>query len=147
MVLQHHLADPTNVSHDVGYIIADDEVLMAFPSTDLMSTLGVLQRGDNVDIFASMTVEVSPTNHNSWSAGQLRQQQTITRMFTFDAFQRVQISAIVADVIAESGSSTTLRAGTTHTEPGEYQGQSIPAGIECTGCIGIEEYAGCRSDL
>src|SRR4030065_2865741 len=55
MVLQHHLADPTNVSHDIGYTIAEDQVLIAFPSTDLMSTLGVLQRGENVAIFASMT--------------------------------------------------------------------------------------------
>ena len=61
MVLQHHLADPTNVSHDVGYIIGDDQVLMAFPANDLMSGLGVLQRGDNVDIFVSLTVAVSPT--------------------------------------------------------------------------------------
>ena len=62
MVLQHHLADPTNVSHDIGYIISDDQVLMAFPATDLMSGLGVLQRGDVVDILASMTVEISPTS-------------------------------------------------------------------------------------
>ena len=25
MVLQHHLADPTNVAHDIGYIIGDDQ--------------------------------------------------------------------------------------------------------------------------
>jgi Flp pilus assembly protein CpaB len=111
MVLQHHLADPTNVSHDVGYTIADDQVLMAFPSTDLMSTLGVLQRGDNVDIFASMTFEVSPTNTIPSIGGTTGEQQTISRLFTFDVFQRVQISAIVADVVAESGSSTSVQGG------------------------------------
>jgi Flp pilus assembly protein CpaB len=105
MVLQHHLADPTNVAHDVGYIIANDEVLIAFPSTDLMSTLGVLQRGDNVDIFATMTVEVSLTNATA-SGVEIAGQQTEPKTFTFDAFQGVQISAIVADVIAESGSSS-----------------------------------------
>jgi Flp pilus assembly protein CpaB len=104
MLLQHHLADPTNIAHDVGYIIGDGEVLMAFPSTDLMSTLGVLQRGDNVDIFATMTVVVSPTNTTA-QVGGTSGQQTESRMFTFDALQRVQISAIVADVVAESGSS------------------------------------------
>jgi Flp pilus assembly protein CpaB len=111
MVLQHHLADPTNVSHDIGYIIADNQVLMAFPSTDLMSTLGVLQRGDNVDIFASMTVTVSPTNTAPVIGGTTAQQQSVAKMFTFDAFQRVQISAIVADVVAGSGSSTSVPAG------------------------------------
>jgi Flp pilus assembly protein CpaB len=109
MVLQHHLADPTNVSHDVGYIIADNEVLIAFPSTDLMSTLGVLQRGDNVDIFATMTVEVSPTN--TTQIGGTTGQQTVPHTFTFDAFQRIQISAIVADVVTESGSNNSTSGG------------------------------------
>ncbi len=103
MVLQHHLADPTNVAHDVGYIISDNQVLMAFPASDLMSTLGVLQRGDTVDILASMTVEVTPTNvTQAQPAGE--QQQAITRLFTFDAMQRVQISAVVVDVVAEANS-------------------------------------------
>jgi Flp pilus assembly protein CpaB len=111
MVLQHHLADLTNVSHDLGYAIADNQVLMAFPSTDLMSTLGVLQRGDTVDIFASMTVEVSPTNITPAIVGTSQEQQKISRLFTFDAFQQVQISAIVADVVTESGSNTSLTSG------------------------------------
>ena len=105
MVLQHHLADPTNVSHDIGYIIGDDQVLMAFPASDLMSGLGVLQRGDNVDIFASMTVEVTPTTIAPALGTTTEQEEKITRLFTFDAFQRVQISAIVADVVAESGTT------------------------------------------
>ena len=105
MVLQHHLADPTNVSHDIGYIIGDDQVLMAFPASDLMSGLGVLQRGDNVDIFASMTVEVTPTIIAPALGTTTEQEEKITRLFTFDAFQRVQISAIVADVVAESGTT------------------------------------------
>ena len=109
MVLQHHLADPTNVSHDVGYIIGDDQVLMAFPSTDLMSTLGVLQRGDNVDIYASLTVEVSPTLTTPGVGATNQQEEKIQRLFTFDAFQRVQISAVVVEVVAESGSSTPLQ--------------------------------------
>lgn len=105
MVLQHHLADPTNVAHDVGYIIGEDQVLMAFPAADLMSTLGVLQRGDAIDIFASLTVEVSPTTIAPAQVTTTEQQAAISRLFTFDAFQRVQITAIVADVVAESGTA------------------------------------------
>lgn len=111
MVLQHHLADPTNVSHDVGYIIADDQVLMAFPAGDLMSGLGVLQRGDNVDIFASMTVEVTPTTFTPGSTTTTGEEQAITRMFTFDAFQRVQLTAIVVQVVTESTSQPALQGG------------------------------------
>jgi Flp pilus assembly protein CpaB len=109
MVLQHHLADPTNVSHDVGYVIGEDQVLMAFPSTDLMSTLGVLQRGDNVDILASITVEVSPTNVASVPGTSTEQQATVSRMFTFDALQRVQISAIVVDVVTQPSATTPIQ--------------------------------------
>ena len=120
MVLQHHLADPTNVSHDIGYTIAEDQVLIAFPSTDLMSTLGVLQRGDNVDIFASMTVEVSPTLTTP-GAG-TTEEEKLSRLFTFDAFQRVKISAIVADVVASSGSTTPTQ--------GQAQPTPNPASIK-----------------
>jgi Flp pilus assembly protein CpaB len=106
MILQHHLADPTNISHDIGYIISNDQVLMAFPATDLMSGLGVLQRGDIVDIYASMTVEISPTTITPASGAITGNGQTISRTFTFDALQRVQISAIVADVVPDSGTAT-----------------------------------------
>lgn len=111
MVLLHHLADPTNVSHDIGYIIGDDQVLMAFPSTDLMSGLGVLQRGDIVDIFASMTVEVTPTITTGGVGASQAAEETITRMFTFDAFQRVQLTAIVVDIVQEQGSTTPTQGG------------------------------------
>ena len=120
MVLQHHLADPTNVSHDIGYTIAEDQVLIAFPSTDLMSTLGVLQRGDNVDIFASMTVEVSPTLTTPGTG--TTEEEKLSRLFTFDAFQRVKISAIVADVVASSGSTTPTQ--------GQAQPTPNPASIK-----------------
>lgn len=121
MVLQHHLADPTNVSHDIGYIIGEGQVLMAFPSSDLMSGLGVLQRGDNVDIFATMTVEVTPTNTIGVAAGS-EQEQRVATMFTFDAFQRVQVTAMVVDVVTEESTSTT--------SSGEVQATANPASMK-----------------
>ncbi len=109
MVLEHHLADPTNVSHDLGYIIGPDQVLMAFPSSDLMSGLGVLQAGDSVDIFASITVEVTPTNTTGAPTSQ--DEQPVSRLFTFDALQRVQVSAIVVEVTNEQGTTTPTQGG------------------------------------
>jgi hypothetical protein len=110
MVLQHNLADPTNVSHDIGYVIGKGQVLMAFPANDLMSSLGVLQRGDNIDLFASVTVEVTPTNTTVVASGQ--EAQPVSRMFTFDALQRVQVSAIVVDVITEQSSNNPTQVET-----------------------------------
>jgi Flp pilus assembly protein CpaB len=121
MVLQHHLADPTNVSHDIGYILADNQVLMAFPSNDLMSGLGVLQRGDNVDIFATMTLEVTPTNTTTGVATGTEEQRVAT-MFTFDAFQRMEVTAIVADVVTEDTTTTTTS--------GQAQATANPASIK-----------------
>ena len=101
LLMEHHLADPTNISHDVGYIIGDDQVLMAFPANDLMSRLNVLQRGDLVDIFASMTVqvEVATTDPGEVTATGQEETETLSRVFTFAANQRIQLSAIVVDVV------------------------------------------------
>lgn len=125
MVLQHHLADPTNVSHDIGYIIAEDQVLMAFPADDLMSGLGVLQRGDVIDIFASISVEVSPTTVAPVPGTTAQEEEKISRLFTFDALQRVQITAIVAEVINESGSNNA----------GEAQPTPSPSDIRVRGYL------------
>jgi pilus assembly protein CpaB len=89
---------------------------MAVPATDLMSGLGVLQRGDLIDIFASLTVEVTPTNIAPSPATTTEQEQQISRLFTFDAFQRVQLTAIVAEVVGEQ----------TNTTPTQGQAQPTP---------------------
>jgi len=106
MILDHNLADPTNISHDVGFMLEDNEVLMAFPASDLMSTLNVIQRGDLVDIFATMSQEVPKETVGSGVLSGEQPQETEKHTFTFDALQRVQITAMVIDVVA--GKSTSL---------------------------------------
>jgi len=124
MVLLHHLADPTNVAHDIGYIIDSDQVLMAFPATDLMSGLGVLQRGDLVDIFASMTVEVTPTTLTTAPGATGEGEEKVSKLFTFDAFQRVQLTAMVVNVVQES------RGSNVPTQDGEAQPTPNPANVK-----------------
>jgi pilus assembly protein CpaB len=112
MLLDHHLADPTNVNHDVAYTIGDDQVMMAFPATDLMSSLGIIQRGDLVDIFITRDQEIplSPLTNGQISA--TGEDQTNTETITFDAMQRVEITALVAEVVQEKqGSSVPLQNG------------------------------------
>jgi hypothetical protein len=48
-----------------------------------------------------MTFEITPTRITP-GGGTTEEQQTINRLFTFDAMQRVSISAIVADVVTDS---------------------------------------------
>ncbi|HSF83599.1 MAG TPA: SAF domain-containing protein [Anaerolineales bacterium] len=102
MVLDHNLADPTNINHDVGYIIDDSQVLMAFPATDLMSSVGVLQRGDIIDILVTYDLEVPVVAEGPEAfiptGGE---EETESHTLTFDAFQRVEITAMVVDIVAE----------------------------------------------
>ena len=104
MVLPHHVADPSNVSHDLAFIIEDDQVLMAFPAGDLMSDLNVLQRGDLVDILVSIEkatdlLELDQTQTgDTTSPAAPAEGEPVTRLFTFDAMQAVEISAIIADI-------------------------------------------------
>lgn len=124
MVMNHHLADPTNVSHDVGFVIDDAQVLMAFPASDLMSSLSIIQRGDIVDIFVTMSQEVRVVAEGEEEVvvTEGEDEPPEIRTLTFDAMQRVEITALVVDVIAEEqrGASVPL-AG-----EGEPQPQPTP---------------------
>ena len=99
IVMSHHLADPTNVSHDLAFVIGEEQVLMAFPANDLMSSLNVLQRGDIVDIL--VTIQQSVPSQDV-STGEETEE---TRSFTFDALQLVEVTAMVVEVITERRST------------------------------------------
>jgi Flp pilus assembly protein CpaB len=105
LLMEHHLADPTNIAHDVGYIIGDDQVLIAFNPGDLMSSLNVLQRGDVVDLFISITIAapiaLPEEGAETTTTVTAEQQEPQERLFTFDAYQRIQLTAIVADIVME----------------------------------------------
>ena len=98
MIMDHNLADPTNVNHDIGFVIGDNQVLMAFPAQDLMSTVSVLQRGDLIDVLVSMTVAGAAPQ----AEGAAPESEPIPGMITFDAFQRTEITAIVVDIIQQN---------------------------------------------
>jgi len=97
MVLEHQLADPTNVNQDLAFILSDEHVLMAFPAGDLLSSLGIVERGNLIDIFASLSVEVEDPNPDPSS----EEEQTLSRLFTFDALQRVSVTALVVDIVEQ----------------------------------------------
>jgi Flp pilus assembly protein CpaB len=99
----HHLADPTNYAHDLAFVIDDEQVLMAFPSTDLMSSLNILEPGDVVDILVSLSAPVLP------GPGAEAEEGSGDAFFTFDAMQQVEISAVVVDVLTGSRSTSSVR--------------------------------------
>jgi hypothetical protein len=115
MLLAHHLADPTYISHDIGFTMSENMVMMAFPAGDLMSSLNVLQRGDLVDIFVTLdqTVDLVEINQGEETVADdpivaEEEGQTVSRKFTFDAMQAADLSAVIADVVYEEGNYTSV---------------------------------------
>jgi hypothetical protein len=129
IVQAHHLADPTNISHDIGYIMSDNMVMLAFPAGDLMSSLNVLERGDLVDILVTITKEVDLVEGGSDGAlgsdepvlPEDEEQKTLVRTLTFDAMQATDISAVIADIEYEEGSYTSVPLGTDSEVPASTQ--------------------------
>jgi len=108
MILSHNLADPTNVNHDLAYILDDNHVLLAFPAEDLMSQQSIIQRGDIVDILATVNIAAVNTAPEAATESMTTEQQIqqpteeetiLTQNVTVDAYQGVTISALVADIV------------------------------------------------
>lgn len=103
MILSHNLADPTNNVKDLNFILADDHVLMAFPAEDLMSQEDLLKRGDLIDIFATFSEIVEPIGEQTETDEEVG--RPVTRNFTVDAMQMVNITALVLEVLDEESGS------------------------------------------
>jgi len=97
ILLSSNLADPTNKNQDLSFILSDDHVLLAFPASDLMSQEDMVQRGDIVDIFATFTQEVETIGETVTTTGEPVEPET--RTFTLDSLQKVEVTALVMDVV------------------------------------------------
>lgn len=87
VVLTQRLVDPNVTSADgrKAVVIAEDEVLMAFPAQDLMSQVGVLKPGDQIDLLFSLNVP-----------GPASVEGQDEKQATFNLLENVTISAMVA---------------------------------------------------
>jgi hypothetical protein len=116
------------VQHDLAFVIEDSQVLMAFPATDLMSSINLLQRGDLVDVLASIEEPVLPQQAGiNPQTGEATQPEDT--LFTFDALQRVQISAMIVEIVQSRSSGGTLSSGSSSLtgEGGTPQPTPTPA--------------------
>jgi len=111
VILAQRLVDPDIISGDgrLALVVADDEVLMAFPATDLMSSVGVLKAGDRVDILVSLNfptdrgltnvpalaAEEGGATEQGVPAEELTGGATEEEQATFNLLQNVSIAAVV----------------------------------------------------
>jgi pilus assembly protein CpaB len=113
MLLTHNLADPTNKNGDLSFILADDHVLFAFSPGDLMTQEDMVQRGDIVDIFATFQQEIEQEDEIDPETGEPVEPET--RTFTLDSLGRIDVTALVVDIIEEEqgGGGAELLPGQT----------------------------------
>jgi Flp pilus assembly protein CpaB len=115
MILLSNLADPTNIQHDIAFELDRNKVLLAFPASDLMSSLSILQRGDVIDIFVSMNVSVEIRDTNTILNNEPPRVES--RLFTFDALQKVQITALVVEVTQQGEQAQTVSVAASTPAP------------------------------
>ena len=117
-VLAPRLLDPNVTSGDgrLALVLAEEEVLMAFPADDLMSRVSVLKPGDHVDLLFSLQF---PTNRGltlpptAAEEGEAMAAETTSdeEQATFSLLQNVTVAAVVSDKqSAEEGEVSTPKA-------------------------------------
>jgi pilus assembly protein CpaB len=94
VILQQRLADPNVTPRDgrAALMMAGDEVLMAFPASDLLSKAGILKPGDHIDLLFSLQV---PTNRGL-ARVQAANGGSEAELMAFNVLPNVTISALVA---------------------------------------------------
>ena len=136
MLLSHNLADPTNNNQDLSFVLSDDHVLMAFQPGDVMTHDSIIQRGDVIDIFATLDETVknipgstvgsqSSTSTSTTTTGATAitgaPEETTTRSFTLDSFQHISVTALVLNVISpESTDAVTGQVTPAKTSVNTY---------------------------
>jgi pilus assembly protein CpaB len=95
VLLAQRLVDPNTVAGDGRYalVVAEDQVLMAFPANDLMSQSRVLKAGDQVDLLFSLDLPTSRAGIVTALGGEAGQEEE--EQFTFNLLQNVPIAAVV----------------------------------------------------
>ena len=118
VILAQRLVRPDTVTANGRFalVLAEDQVLMAFPAEDLMSRVGVLKPGDHVDILFSLDFPANRSVAALGAAGGGATGGSEEEQATFNLLQNVTVAAIVAQRPAATTRTTAgLTAGATPT--------------------------------
>jgi len=93
VVLEQRLVDPNVVSPDgrKALFLVDDEVLMAIPAQDILSRAGILQAGDHVDLYFSLSF---PENRGIGASLSVEEDE----QSTFILLQNVTVAGLIGGI-------------------------------------------------
>ena len=80
--------------------MSETHVLYAFPPPDLMSQLAIIETGDIVDVYVTMSTTIETIEEDDTRT-------ETTETITWNGMQRLDITAMVVDIVTEEG---TVRA-------------------------------------
>ncbi len=113
LILAQRLMEPNAISADgrLALFIAEDEVLMAFPATDLMSRAGVLKPGDRVDLLISLHFPTDRGMVMLAEGGNVAGPGGKEELATFVLLENVGIAGFVGGASAQEESDGILSPG------------------------------------
>ncbi|MBN1259756.1 MAG: Flp pilus assembly protein CpaB [Anaerolineae bacterium] len=112
MLFTQRLIDPTVIAGDgrTALLLAEDQILMAFPAADLMSRIGILKPGDQVDLLFSFEFPLEDGVASLASGDQIVGEEGGAtgprQQVTFNLLQNVTIAAVVGGTRDEEGELT-----------------------------------------
>jgi pilus assembly protein CpaB len=120
VVLAQRLVDPNEISGDgrVAVALAEDEVLVALPATDLLSQTDVLKPGDHIDIYASLEFAVDQLASGSGSGTGASTTNQDDKLATFCLLENVEVAALLGGSSEQndSGASNPLGSSSSPTQ-------------------------------
>jgi pilus assembly protein CpaB len=87
MIVSNNVISPTIKGARVAFTMDDDQVAMAFPAEDLMSSNSLLEPGDHVDVLFSVEVTVQGAEE--------------AELMTFSALQNLEVAAVIRPLGAD----------------------------------------------
>jgi len=110
IILSARLLDPNVVARDgrLALVLAEDQVLMAFPIQDLMSRINILKPGDKVDLLFTMTFPVEGIEEMTGGGGVVS--TSGEEQVTFNLLQNVSVAAVVGGQRSPDGTTSALQA-------------------------------------
>lgn len=112
IILSQRLLDPNVIARDgrLALVLAEDQVLMAFPIQDLMSRINILKAGDKVDLLFSLPFPMEGVAALTGAEEGVVTAEGGEEQVTFDLLQNVSVAAVVGGEPGAQGQDASPQA-------------------------------------